>query len=240
MNIINKVKVNICGKDYNLQTDETPEYITALAARVDKEINSLAKSKPNFGIQNAAVFVALTSLDEAHKAEDGMQNIRKQINTSVNEAAKARAAKEKLEVKVKDLEAKIKELEKEIKELKKRPLAYDCEQLVLDNTIVPSVTIYAEEKAAPADDKQDECKQPCEAPEDETVKDDKKESDADPDQISFDEPKAENASTGSEKSEDQGEAASECVSGGSAEAADDDNNTQNADLTGGKKRKKKR
>ncbi|MCM1577751.1 MAG: cell division protein ZapA [Ruminococcus sp.] len=142
MNIVNKVKVTICGKDYSLQTDETPEYIVSLAARTEKQIFDLIKLKPGFGIQNASVFVALTSLDEAQKAQNNIENIRAQIKLSVSEAGKARAAKEKLAAKVKELEERIKELEKENKELKKRT-AFDCEQLVLENTVTPAVTVYA-------------------------------------------------------------------------------------------------
>lgn len=144
MNIVNKVTVTICGKEYNLQTDETPDYLISLAKRVDKEIGDLVKAKPNFGVQNAAVFVALTSLDEAQKAADSIENVRTQIKSYVEETAKARKEKEKLADKNKALEEKIAALEKEIKELKKRP-SFECEQLVLENTISPAVTIYAEE-----------------------------------------------------------------------------------------------
>lgn len=154
MNIVNKVKVNICGKDYSLQTDETPEYISALAARTEKQIFDLIKLKPGFGIQNASVFVALTALDEAHKAEENIENMRSQIKSSVNEAARARAAKEKAAAKIKELEARIGELEKENKELKKRT-AFDCEQLVLENTVTPAVTVYAGDLADGAAEKPD-------------------------------------------------------------------------------------
>ncbi|MGN0638291.1 MAG: cell division protein ZapA [Huintestinicola sp.] len=149
MNIVNKVTVTICGKEYNLQTDETPDYLISLAKRVDKEIGDLVKAKPNFGVQNAAVFVALTSLDEAQKAADSIENVRTQIKAYVEETAKARKEKEKLADKNKALEEKIAALEKEIKELKKRP-SYECEQLVLENTISPAVTIYAEENVPEA------------------------------------------------------------------------------------------
>lgn len=147
MNIVNKVKVTICGKDYSLQTDETPEYISGLAQETEKQIFDLIKLRPGFGIQNAAVFVALTALDEAHKAETNIENIRAQIKSSVNEAGRARAAKEKLSAKVKELEERIAELEKENKELKKRP-PFDCEQLVLENTVSPAVTVYAGDEKA--------------------------------------------------------------------------------------------
>ena len=144
MNIENKVAVTICGKEYNLRTDDAPEYLIALAKRVDKEISDMVKAKPNFGVQNAAVFVALTALDEAQKASQSIENVGKQIKSYVEETAKARKEKEKLADRNKALEEKIAALEKEIKELKKRP-NYECEQLVLENTISPAVTIYAEE-----------------------------------------------------------------------------------------------
>lgn len=143
MNIVNKVRVTICGKDYSLQTDETPEYISALAAKTEKQIYDLIRLKPGFGVQNAAVFVALTSLDEAEKSEKSIEDIRGQIKSSMAEAGRARAAKEKLSARVKELEGRIAELEKENKELKKRNPAFDCEQLVLENTISPAVTVYA-------------------------------------------------------------------------------------------------
>lgn len=151
MNIVNKVKVRICGKEYSLQTDETPDYLIGLAARVDKEINDLIKAKPNFGIQNAAVFVALTSLDEAKKAGESIDNIRSQIKTYVDDAAKARSAKERLAIENKELKAKISAMEKEIKELKKD---CGCEQLVLENTITPAVMVYAKEPEPVAEEKQ--------------------------------------------------------------------------------------
>lgn len=153
MNIVNKVRVTICGKDYSLQTDETPEYIAALAAKTEKQIYDLVRKSPGFGLQNAAVFVALTSLDEANKAEKSIEDIRGQIKSSMTEAGKARAAKEKLAGKIKELESRISELEKENRELKKLSPAFGCEQLVLENTISPSVTVYTGETSADADGK---------------------------------------------------------------------------------------
>ena len=114
MNIVNKVTVTICGKEYNLQTDETPDYLISLAKRVDKEIGDLVKAKPNFGVQNAAVFVALTSLDEAQKAADSIENVRTQIKSYVEETAKARKEKEKLALNKELLE----KIEKQIADLK--------------------------------------------------------------------------------------------------------------------------
>ena len=225
MNIINKVKVTICGKEYNLQTDETPEYLTSLAMRVDKEINDLVKAKPNFGVQNAAVFVALTSLDEAQKAADSIENVRTQIKAYVEETAKARKEKEKLADKNKALEEKIAAMEKEIKELKKRPPICECEQLVLENTISPAVTIYAEENA-PAEKK----------PEETPLEDKSDEAPAKTAECGSD---ASNSKEEPDKGQDGGS-----DGGAGAETQNDGGNTQNDDLTPApqsrKSRKKRR
>lgn len=143
MSIDNRVKVTICGKDYNLRTDETSDYIVELAERVDREIVGLVRSKPNFSVQNAAVFVALTSLDEAYKANENIDNIKKQIKVCLEESARVRAEKDKLSDKVRELEEKISALETENSALKKRPPVYEGEQLILENTLTPAVTVLA-------------------------------------------------------------------------------------------------
>ena len=227
MNIVNKVKVTICGKDYNLRTDESPEYLIELAKRVDKEINDMVRAKPNFGVQNAAVFVALTSLDEARKASDSIENIRTGIKTALDESAKSRAAKEKLAEKVKVLEERIAELEKENKELKKRPPAFECEQLVLENTISPAVTIYAEEKSPEDADAKEKSSDNKETAADNTAQAG--------DCASKSEGKSEEKSVEADKGNDRG---------GAAETESNADNPQNDDLTAAKnsgrgKRKKR-
>lgn len=245
MNIENKVKVVICGKEYNLRTDEKPEYIKGLADRIDKEIGDMVKAKPNFGIQNAAVFVALTSLDEAAKAQESIENIRGQIKTYVNEAGKARSANEKLTAKVKELEQKIAALEKENKELKKRPALYDCEQLVLENTVTPSVTIYAQELDTEAQQNaqkaEEKSEKPADVPDVPDGKNEKKEPAAD----------GEGASCGKATEEAKQEERGEVAGGspeGNAEAQGNGGDTQSDNLTAPEKpaqqsrrgRKKKR
>lgn len=240
MNIVNKVTVTICGKEYNLQTDETPDYLISLAKRVDKEIGDLVKAKPNFGVQNAAVFVALTSLDEAQKAADSIENVRTQIKSYVEETAKARKEKEKLADKNKALEEKIAALEKEIKELKKRA-SYECEQLVLENTISPAVTIYAEENVPETvsetalESKVSEDKPAETASEKDTAQpEDKPEEAMKTEEISKEAP-AQTAECGSDASKGS-EAKDSSEHGGAdggagAEAQNDGGNTQNDNLT---------
>lgn len=243
MKIENKVAVTICGKEYNLRTDDSPEYLIGLAKRVDKEISDMVKAKPNFGIQNAAVFVALTALDEAQKASQSIENVGKQIKSYVEETAKARKEKEKLADKNKALEEKIAALEKEIKELKKRP-AYECEQLVLENTISPAVMIYAEENAPDSIEADSEAKTEtavettAEAVTDEAAKPEEKTETA-PEAKAPEAPEKADAKTaecGSDASKGSEEAKDSSEHGGAdggagAEAQNDGGNTQNDNVT---------
>lgn len=239
MKIENKVAVTICGKEYNLRTDDSPEYLIGLAKRVDKEISDMVKAKPNFGIQNAAVFVALTALDEAQKASQSIENVGKQIKSYVEETAKARKEKEKLADKNKALEEKIAALEKEIKELKKRP-AYECEQLVLENTISPAVMIYAEENTPESIEADAEAKTETavettsEAVTDEAAKSEEKTETA-PEAKAPEAPEKADAKTaecgsdaskGSEEAKDSGEHGG-ADGGAGTEAQNDGGNTQN-------------
>lgn len=86
----NKVKVTVCGKEYALQTDESPSYLIGLARRLDKDINQLVNSGDNISVVAATVLVALSALDDANKANESIDNIRTQIKDYVDDAGKAR------------------------------------------------------------------------------------------------------------------------------------------------------
>ena len=112
---MNKVKVTICGKDFNLKTDEEPEYLIGLAKKVDEEIANMVSATESMSIQSAAILVALSAFDEAKKSSDSIDNIRTQIKEYVDEACQARSERDDLLKKEKILKAKISSLENELK-----------------------------------------------------------------------------------------------------------------------------
>lgn len=189
MNQIISVKVSIAGRDYSLRTDDSPEYLQETAADLDSRIKSLLKENPSFGIQNAAVIAALTSLDEARKANEAIDNIRGQIKAYVADAAKTRAAKDKLNERIKALEATVnllekavKTLEKENAELKKNRSPFQGEQLVLGEVTEES---EKSEPEAPAQETKDAADEAAgEKPEDKPTGTEDKESPAEDGQTS--------------------------------------------------------
>lgn len=112
---MNKVKVTICGKEFNLKTDDSPAYFTKLAKKVDDEIYKMMSSADNMSIQAAAVLAALSAYDEAQKANDSIDNIRTQIKEYVDDACQARAERDEAVKKQEELMTRITTLENELK-----------------------------------------------------------------------------------------------------------------------------
>lgn len=144
---MNKVKINICGINYNVTTDNDTDFVMDISAKLDKEIKAILKKNPSLGIQSAAVFCALEAYEERKKSEDSLDNLRIQLKEYMDEAGKLRDARDNAVV--------------EADKLRKRPAAQnidaddsgelyeeDAEQLVLENTVTPAVTIPVEEKPA--------------------------------------------------------------------------------------------
>lgn len=155
MTTTNNIKVKIAGRDFRLRTDDPAEYVEKLAQKADFEVRRIMHDNPGFGIQNASVIVALNAYDEAEKLNETLNNIRSQIASYVNDAAKARSAKERLSKKNAELEAEIqrltqenKQLTKQVEKLKTEVSPFSGEQLILGDTLSPSVTVYVGDDAA--------------------------------------------------------------------------------------------
>ncbi|MCX7658324.1 MAG: cell division protein ZapA [Oscillospiraceae bacterium] len=111
----NKVRVTICGKEYALQTDESPSYVIGLAKRLDRQITELVNSGDNISIQAAAIIAALSALDEANKSNESIDNIRTQIKDYVDDAGRARMERDEALKELELLRGKVASLENDIK-----------------------------------------------------------------------------------------------------------------------------
>lgn len=117
---MNKVKVMICGKEYSLQTDETPEYVLGLSRQLNRRIDTLVSSSDNISTNAATALVAISYMDELEKANANIDNIRTQIKDYVDEAGRARLEREDALKQVADLKIEIESLKNDIKLLSLR------------------------------------------------------------------------------------------------------------------------
>lgn len=90
----NKVKLNICGIDYHISTDESVEYTESLGKRIDERMNQILKSGALITMTQAAVLVALEMADELSKSEANTDNFRSQIKDYLEDSAKAKSERD--------------------------------------------------------------------------------------------------------------------------------------------------
>ena len=118
-----KVKVNICGRIYCLNTEANEEYVTGLAAGLNERITRFMNENPGTSVLSAAIMTALELSDDASRNEGDADNFRLQLKNYAEEAATARVNADKLR---RAVEALL---------LENRKLKSDLELLTLRNQV---------------------------------------------------------------------------------------------------------
>ena len=115
MNENNRVTITICGKEYTLQTDESPDYVRQLAARLDRRISDMMETSDIISLSSAAILVGLSLMDDSYKTTSNIDNIRGE-----EEAGKARAEADDLrrQLEEKDREIDLLQTELGLKQLR--------------------------------------------------------------------------------------------------------------------------
>ena len=58
----NKVRVNVCGKEFALQTEESAGYMKELAKILDSKINDFMDQNPGVDLTSSAILIGLSVL----------------------------------------------------------------------------------------------------------------------------------------------------------------------------------
>ncbi len=82
-----KVKLNICGTEYFLNTDEDPKYMLEIGYDVDEKLNRILKENPRVSITQAAVLAALEFADAEKKALNASNELRSRIQEYLEDSA---------------------------------------------------------------------------------------------------------------------------------------------------------
>ena len=75
----NRIRLNICGAEFALTSDDSESYIHAIAEEVEAGITEMVEKNPHISITTAGIISALNYCDAQHKAEDAADNLRSQI-----------------------------------------------------------------------------------------------------------------------------------------------------------------
>ena len=107
-----KVRLEICGSSYVVNTTESAEYMQNLADRLNLDMNELMSSSKTVSITPAAVMTALSYRDELEKASGSADNMRRQIKNYLEDAATSKMAAEELRRENASLQRRIDELKR--------------------------------------------------------------------------------------------------------------------------------
>ncbi len=85
----NRVTMNICGEDYTLVAEENAAYMEKIGTMVDEKMRGLM-DEARVSRNDAAVLAAVNLADELCKAQEGTENLRRQLKSYLDEASAAK------------------------------------------------------------------------------------------------------------------------------------------------------
>ena len=85
----NRVTMTICGMEYTLVAEEDAAYMEKIGSMVDAEMQKLMDSA-HMSRDAAAVLAAVNLADQLTKAQEGAENLRRQVKTYLDEASRAK------------------------------------------------------------------------------------------------------------------------------------------------------
>ncbi len=86
----NRIKLNICGCECILSSDDSESYIRSVGDEVQKSIDDIMAKNERISVTMAAVIAALSYCDDCRKASASAENLRKQIKDYLEDSSHAR------------------------------------------------------------------------------------------------------------------------------------------------------
>ena len=117
----NRIKLNICGMDCVLSSEDGEAYARDMAKKVENFIGRLMEANPRISLSMAAVIAALNFCDAAQKASDSADNLRTQIKDYLEDSSRARTEAD-------EARREVERLKKEMQTLRAR-LSEQTEQM---------------------------------------------------------------------------------------------------------------
>lgn len=104
---MNKIKLNIAGSSYTINSLDPEEHVLQIARTLDQDMKAVLDQTPSASVTAAAVLCAMTYLDKLEKSSKGADNMRLQIKQYLEEANRARYEAEKVKVELEKLKVDI-------------------------------------------------------------------------------------------------------------------------------------
>ena len=120
-----RIKLNICGLECVIATDDREEEVREAAKVVEHAINSVVEQNSRVSITLAAIITALSYYDDVRRSVQSADNLRSQIKNYLEDASRARLEAD-------EARREIERMKKEIKVLRARLTGQDTSELGAD------------------------------------------------------------------------------------------------------------
>ena len=123
------MKLNICGSDYILVSEDSESYMHLVGEKVDEKLSEVLTKNPKLSVSMAAVLSSLEFCDEVMKTQEKFESLKSQMTKYVGENAQ-------IQIKCKNLENENFNLKSEISDLKLKieNCKSEVERCKVDNT----------------------------------------------------------------------------------------------------------
>lgn len=127
----NRIKLNICGTDYILSSEDDVEYMISVGQEVEKQMKSIIDSNPRISMMMASVLTSITFCDKARKLMRGVDKMRENMQTYLEEETRSK-------IELDEANRAIARMNIEIQTLKSRLEVYSRENPVSDDAFSPA------------------------------------------------------------------------------------------------------
>lgn len=103
----NKIKLNIAGTSYVINSSDSETHVLELGQILDTDMRKIMDQSPSASITAACVLCAISYLDKLDKANRGSDNMRLQVKQYLEDANKARMEAEKVKMELEKLKVDI-------------------------------------------------------------------------------------------------------------------------------------
>lgn len=117
----NRVKLNICGTECTVSTDDTEAYVLNIGDEVEKFMKSMMERNSRVSITMAATITALTYCDDMRKALAAADNLRSQIKDYLEDSSRSRLEAD-------EARREIERMKKEIQTLRTRLVSEEADR----------------------------------------------------------------------------------------------------------------
>lgn len=106
----NRIKLNICGCECVISSEDSENYIRSVGEEVQKRIGDIMAKNDRLSVTMAAVTAALSYCDDARKAAGSAENLRSQIRDYLEDSSRARLESEESRREIERLKREIQTL----------------------------------------------------------------------------------------------------------------------------------